>query len=86
MAVMLLSDFVTRHSMPLQRTSLLHDGILCRCSGLRNTAFHTAAADFVAARRHSMPLQRTSLLHDGIECRCSGLRNTATLRSCRGTS
>jgi hypothetical protein len=31
------ADFVAarRHRMPLQRTSLLHDGIECRCSGLR---------------------------------------------------
>jgi hypothetical protein len=69
------SDFVAarRHSMPLllgaaARTSLLHDGILCRgtsydgieCrrSRLRTTASYAVAADFV--RRHRMPSQQTS--------------------------
>ena len=59
------ADFVAapRHSMPLllgaaARTSLLHHGILCRCSGLRTTAFYAAAADFVT--RYSMPLDFVS--------------------------
>jgi hypothetical protein len=50
-----------RHSMPLQRTSLLHHGILCRCSGLRccTTAFYAAAADFVPTAA-KLPLVRVS--------------------------
>ena len=50
------------------------NGVLRAIDGL-TTAFHAAAADFVAAPRHSMPLQRTS--YDGILCRCCSAARTS---------
>ncbi len=79
-AASLPSDFGTRHFMPLQRTSLLHDGILCRCCSAARTSYDGILCRCSGLRCCTTAFYAAAARSSSADfVRCSGMK-------CRGTS